>query len=334
MLFDDKGELWDAKSRELADVLDASSSSEDLRKYVVRNLGFIAVMENSGSLRLQLRPAVVSQMALSGLLYWMHDRPSSACCSPASTASGRTSWWPRARRPCAGCWRAPSSNPVEREGDFLNKPRPLNDLAPASPLRAMLNAWSECSGKYDRERLHRLLNKALMADSCWWRPMAQSPGLLVKEIGPGLNNHAGVWLSRIRGLRVEDQPDYAYGKWVASLYREVLQQPDPSLHDVDAVIRWPHQPRVSYRYQRLVVPFEAESALNPGAERDGDRPRHRPARQTQLASVRGRRQAARRPSRQSSSARCRSVELKSLQVPLPVRIAEAVDHAAVDGPPP
>src|ERR1043166_8079004 len=73
-LFDDKGELWDGKSRKLAEALHASLSSEDLLKYVVRNLGFIAVTENNGSLRLQLRPTIVSQLALGGLLYWMHDR--------------------------------------------------------------------------------------------------------------------------------------------------------------------------------------------------------------------------------------------------------------------
>ena len=258
-LFDDKGELWDGRSRELADVLDASLSSEDLRKYVVRNLGFIAVMENSGSLRLQLRPAVVSQMALSGLLYWMHDRTVERVL--ISCLDGEWSHELVATREEAVrlLLARAKLNPVEREGDFLNKPRPLNDLAPASPLRAMLDAWSECSGKYDRERLHRLLNEALHGRYMLVEPMAQSPGLLVKEIGTGFNNHAVRWLSRIRGLRVEDQPDYAYGQWIASLYREVLQSRAPSLHDVDAVIRWPHQPRVSYRYQRLMVPFEAES---------------------------------------------------------------------------
>jgi hypothetical protein len=258
-LFDDKGELWDGRSRELADVLDASLPSEDLRKYVVRNLGFIAVTENSGSLRLQLRPAVVSQMALSGLLYWMHDRAVErvliSCLDGEWSHELVASREEAVRRLLARI----KLHPIDREGDFLNKPRPLHDLPPASPLRAMLDAWSECSGKYDRERLHRLLNEALHGRYMLVEPMAQSPGLLVKEIGTGFNNHAVRWLSRIKGLRVEDQPDYAYGQWIASLYRAVLQSRAPSLHDVDAVIRWPHQPRVSYRYQRLMVPFEAES---------------------------------------------------------------------------
>jgi len=81
--------------------------------------------------------------------------------------------------------------------------------------------------------------------------------MLVKEIGTGFDNHAIQWLSRIRGLRVEDQPDYAYGQWIASMYRKASAKTTPTLEDVDAVIRWPHQPRVSYRYQRLMVPFDA-----------------------------------------------------------------------------
>ena len=86
ILFDDKGDLWDAKSRTLAEALKASLSCDDLLKYVVKNLGFIAATDSNGSLRLRLRPAVVSQTALSALLYWLHDRASSARCSPSSMA--------------------------------------------------------------------------------------------------------------------------------------------------------------------------------------------------------------------------------------------------------
>ena len=50
-LFDDNGEMWDAKSRSLAEALQASLSSDELAKYVVRNLGFIAASDSEGSLR-------------------------------------------------------------------------------------------------------------------------------------------------------------------------------------------------------------------------------------------------------------------------------------------
>ncbi len=69
---------------------------------------------------------------------------------------------------------------------------------------------------------------------------------------------AGYWLGRTVGHRVEDQPDYAYGKWLAEVYGKVVATRAPSLDDVDAVITWPQQPRISYRYRRLVMPFESK----------------------------------------------------------------------------
>ena len=47
-----------------------------------------------------------------------------------------------------------------------------------------------------------------------------------------------------------------YGKWVARLYQQALSCGEPLLEDVDAVVMWPDQPRQSYRYRRLVLPFK------------------------------------------------------------------------------
>ena len=257
-LFDDKGELWDGKSRQLADALHASLSSEDLLKYVVRNLGFIAITENSGSLRLQLRPAVVSQMALSGLLYWLHDHD----VDRVLISSLDEEWSHELVRTREEAVRRLLMRvkfiPTDRDGDFLNEPRSLHDLPGDSPLRAVLSAWADCGGKFDPERLQPVIQKALGGRFVLFEAARDSPSVHVKDVGGGLGKSAGYWLSRTKGLRVEDQPDYAYGKWVAQAYREVLATREPSLADVDAVITWPQQPRISYRYRRLLVPFEAE----------------------------------------------------------------------------
>lgn len=256
-LFDDGGEMWDAKSPGLAEALQASLSGDELAKYVVRNLGFVSATESAGSVRLRLRPAVVSPTALSALLYWLHDRTIERVLISFLDAE----WTHELVRSCDEAVRAVLArvkfDATDRAGDFLSKPRALETLSPAGPLRALLDAWAGCAGKYDRERLHRLLEKALNGRYLLVEAPANSPSMLVKEIGTGFDNHAVQWLSRIRGLRVEDQPDYAYGQWIASMYREASAKTTPTLEDVDAVIRWPHQPRVSYRYQRLMVPFDA-----------------------------------------------------------------------------
>ena len=178
-LFDDKGELWDGKSRQLADALHASLSSEDLLKYVVRNLGFIAVTENGGSLRLQLRPAVVSQMALGGLLYWLHDHDIervliSSLDEEWSHELVRTR--EEAVRRLLACVRV---NLEDRQGDFLNQPQPLHHLQRSSPLRGLLEAWAECDGKYDRERLHPVIQRAVNGRFVLVEASRNSPSLFI-----------------------------------------------------------------------------------------------------------------------------------------------------------
>ncbi len=74
VIFDDQGELWDARSRRLAHDLHASIEGDELVDYAVRNLGFVAAKDMGGSLRISLRPSVVSPIAFSALLYWLHDR--------------------------------------------------------------------------------------------------------------------------------------------------------------------------------------------------------------------------------------------------------------------
>jgi hypothetical protein len=255
LLFDDRGELWDAKSRTLAESLQASLSGEDLLSYVVRNLGFIAIADNNGSLRLRLRPAVVSQMALGALLYWLHDRVVERAL--ISFLDGEWTHELVASRDDAvrRLLARVKVNLEDRRGDFLNQPRPLHALQPSSPLRGLLEAWANCEGKYDSERLHPVIQKSVNGRFVLVEASPSSADLFIKDVGGGLGDFGKYWLSRTIGLRVEDQPDYAYGKWVAGPYRQVLSTGEPSLEDVDAVITWPQQPRISYRYRRLVVPF-------------------------------------------------------------------------------
>jgi hypothetical protein len=132
----------------------------------------------------------------------------------------------------------------------------LHQLQPSSPLRAALDAWSATLGRYDAEVIRPSLQKALDDRFVLVEAPDGSPNLFINDVGSGLTRLAEYWLSRARGLRVEDQPDYAYGKWVARLYQQALSCSEPLLEDVDAVVMWPGQPRQSYRYRRLVLPFK------------------------------------------------------------------------------
>jgi hypothetical protein len=267
VLLDDRGESWEAGSSRLADTLQSSIRGDALVDYAVRNLGFVAVSESDSAARIRLRPAVVSPIAFSALVYWLHDNPRRRL-----VLSFLDDDW--SHEVVGGCNEAVRKllarvkpDTQERHGDFLDKSLPLHDLPASSPLRAALTVWSDCSGRYDRERLHPLMERALKGRFVLVESAEGASNLTIKDIGCGLTKPAEYWLSRSIGLRVEDQPDCAFGEWVAQSYRRVFSTGQPDLGDVDAIIRWPQQGRKNFRYRRLLLPFRADdgSALLLGA---------------------------------------------------------------------
>jgi hypothetical protein len=258
VLFDDRGDVWDASSRRLVTDLHASIHGEELVEYAVRNLGFVGAKELRGSLRISLRPAVVSPIAFSALLYWLHDREADRVL--VSFYDNR--WSHEMLRSRADAVRRLMGRVDfgvgNRDGDFLCRELPLESLSESSPLKGVLTMWSEAQGKFDRGRLEPLLARKLNGRFVLVEASPTRPALVLKDVGGGLSRPAEYWLARSIGHRVEDQPDYDYGKWIAKFYRKVIASGSPSLSDVDAIIKWPEHSRRSFRYRRLVLPFNGE----------------------------------------------------------------------------
>ena len=121
-----------------------------------------AATEMSGSLRISLRPAVVSPIAFSALLYWLHDRTVDRVLvsffdrewshemvrsreEAVRKLMARVDFGQRrARR------RFPAAGPAARQR-----------CPQARPLRACSTSGRASGGKYDRERLAPLLERAL-----------------------------------------------------------------------------------------------------------------------------------------------------------------------------
>jgi hypothetical protein len=80
--------------------------------------------------------------------------------------------------------------------------------------------------------------------------------LTIVDIGSGYEAYGKIWQEHARGLPVEEQPDYDYGRWVKGMFRSVQETQLPRLDEVDATIRRPHRnDRLRVRYRRLILPF-------------------------------------------------------------------------------
>jgi hypothetical protein len=78
--------------------------------------------------------------------------------------------------------------------------------------------------------------------------------VLLRDVGWGYPWLDQRWVSRSRGLRMQDQPDYLLGSWAAEAYRCTAIDGVPRVEDVDAITVAPHLGQERIRYTRLILP--------------------------------------------------------------------------------
>ena len=172
-------------------------------------------------MRIRLRPAVASPTALSAVLYWLYDQTIERVLISFLDKEWTHALVRTVDEAVKALLARVKFNASDREGDFLLQPKPLHDLPDTSPLHAVLAAWSEWAGGSTASGCCRCWTGLSTAASCCSRTWP-TLHVHVKDVGQGFGESASFWLTRTKGLRVEDQPDYAYGKWVAEAYRQVL----------------------------------------------------------------------------------------------------------------
>jgi hypothetical protein len=135
----------------------------------------------------------------------------------------------------------------------LSRARDAGELGRDDPMSLALAYWREKSGKADNVSmgLHEMLEQRYTT----FTTPKNSHDFLITNVGSGLPGFAREWLSKARGMRVQDQPDHLYGRSCAQSYREVLSRREPKFEDVDAIAHWPGYGPLRRRYHRLLLPF-------------------------------------------------------------------------------
>jgi hypothetical protein len=256
VVFDDQGEMWGDTPRRLPEILQGRLSGAEAINYAVRNLGYVAVTENNGSARVRIRPAVASPIAFSALCYHLAEtKPDRILISWLDST-----WQDKlfgslqdAIRHMLDLLPAIDSG---RAHDFKSRTRSIDRIPAANPLVTLFNLWLEARGPIQPERLDRLIREGLQGRYVIVQTGRSKADVYLREVGRGFLSYDDQWLSKSHGLRVEDQPDYFYGKWVAEAYRMTKGDGTPRLEDVDAIINKPGAGRSRVRYTRLIVPLQ------------------------------------------------------------------------------
>ncbi|HJZ43275.1 MAG TPA: hypothetical protein VJ233_06115 [Hyphomicrobiaceae bacterium] len=258
-LFDDRGEKWDATSRSLASALCASISGAELANYAIRNLGYVSVSESNGSVRVRLRPAAVSPIAFSALCYYLMDRKPERIVLSRLERDWSHEFIGADVNVLRRLLHLVPVNHADRVGDFVSQTKRIEGIAPSNPLAALFKLWQEAGEALEYERIARLLEQGMSGRYVVVQTGETSSDVFLRAVGPGFLSYDDDWRARSTGLRVEDQPDYFYGRWVAQAYRDTTSDGAPRLEDVDAIVSTPRIGRSRVRYTRLIVPIRSPS---------------------------------------------------------------------------
>jgi hypothetical protein len=258
-LFDDRGEMWEATSGRLASELCASISGTELADYAIRNLGYVSVSESNGSVRVRLRPAAVSPIAFSALCYYLMDRKPERIVLSRLERDWSHEFIGADVNMLRRLVHLVPVNHADRVGDFVSQVKKAEGIAPTNPLAALLKLSQEEGEPLEFERISRLLEQGMAGRYVMVQTGETSSDVFLRAVGPGFLSYDDGWRSRATGLRVEDQPDYYYGRWVAQAYRDTTSDGAPRLEDVDAIVSTPRVGRSRIRYTRLIVPIRSSS---------------------------------------------------------------------------
>ena len=250
LLIDDRGELWDQNSPALRSRLRASVAGEELRQFAVLNLGFIGLAISRSGIRVQLRPSLATQAALGSLYLCLHRH------APERIV---LSWYDgRWRHEIVGWhhdgWRRITfllQGPAHRAHGFSRARIAPDQLANANPLRQVFE---------DARRLSSFVGNpaqvlpASLSERYILLLEDENRELRVCDFGNALMSRSPEWQSQAHGRRIDDLPDWNYGRWIADAYREAAHRGQPLLEEVAAMIDWPQLGTLSHAYWRLIVP--------------------------------------------------------------------------------
>lgn len=260
LLIDDLGELWRGDSRRLRAAFDSPYSGGEFVEYAVKNLGFVAINTYGTSCQMRLRPGFVAERALQGLRKWL-ERSKFERFVITRFEGG---WRDELVKAGNLMWRLDEIHvrgQPSRPDDFLSTPLAAGPLDAATPLTEIIGSWGHLVNQYETETILRLLRTVFRDQFAVFRQQPDQGKLVFKELGDRMYSRYETWRECAIGAPIEEQPDRAFGKWVAETYQEVLAQGTPRHDQVDAILHCPYQGgRYRRRYRRLIFPLQQGSA--------------------------------------------------------------------------
>jgi hypothetical protein len=253
LLIDDFGELRSDRSEVVRTSFASTYISGRVSNYLVKNLGFAAINFFGSSCEVRLRPAIATDRCLASLMRFLLIRRIERI-----VLNHFTDDWNLELTGNIEAFERRVNELVRRErrtqiNDFLAEPRPVDVVHSDTTFKGILDSWNEFGRNAGKATMSRLLKTVTDGRYAIIRHDPSEDSFRIAELGGGYLSFSPRFRTQCRGTDLAAQPDAEYGKFVADAYRRSLQQSEPIIEDVDAIIATHDMGRRRIRYRRLVL---------------------------------------------------------------------------------
>jgi hypothetical protein len=221
-------------------------------------------MARHSAARIRLSPSTVAPASLAAALFSLMDQPPERLVVSHRNDGCGDELFANLRKAIDRVAELMSTaQTATPEPAFLREERSLTSLLDEdSHLSALFRFCADAGHRYnpatDLQRLEDMLKGRFMIVE------VKTDRLMIAEVGTGFIAYDARWRARAHGLRVEDQPDYAYGCWARDAFLDALRRNQPRVDNVDAIIRRPYlSDQIRVRYRMIILPFSRGASQAP-----------------------------------------------------------------------
>jgi hypothetical protein len=226
--------------------------------YLIKNLGWVQILQHPNLVRVNLRKAVCSELAIARLLFWLADQSvrrfqlfiyndqtdkfECAFFQEAVNLSEVALWFDKAM--------SDQVSPTRRTCLDLAR------LRDSTPFGAAVKFWRQNNGQLNVEQVEQLARAMLANRFVVLKQADATSRMILSQVGGGMPSFALKTLRQMVGQPYEDHPDHQYGVACVKAYQQALTQWAPVAEHVDAVVKWPGFGRLRRTYTRLILPIQ------------------------------------------------------------------------------
>ncbi len=257
LVFDDLGNRWTSANMAFEEAFSVPKSQDNLTKYAVKPLGFVAIDMFGPSVQIRCALAVVAEPALAAAFDWLSERKFERIAidyydgtwkmTVVRSSEAAIDLLKTLIRTSARCPSPP----------LMQRRLPLTDLSSVPPFARLHAEWrAGIAGDIPLNATQ--LARRHLGDRFVVYEQRTDGHLYFRDVGLGFNHFGTDWANTRKNMLLTAQPDAIYAAWIAAHYRDAMETNAARFDDLDVFATNDAARRVRFRLKRIILPVRVE----------------------------------------------------------------------------